>query len=206
MTYHVYLLKLENGKYFVGYCKSLKNIDSQLEKKGLKWIKTNKFVKIMKVYNNCDKYDVDKYTKKFMEVYGIDNVRGGSYYQMKLEKQVKDQILKEFTIEDDELYQEGDDTETEMNEDEMAEDSEDRLEKEFEIINKCSRCGSNDHYSYQCYVDTIDGGEIKRCRKCKEYGHLKKECPMSRQQLILKQFQKLDNKIHTFLFSEKMQV
>uniref|UniRef100_K3X1K9 Uncharacterized protein n=1 Tax=Globisporangium ultimum (strain ATCC 200006 / CBS 805.95 / DAOM BR144) TaxID=431595 RepID=K3X1K9_GLOUD len=33
---------------------------------------------------DCDPFDEDKFTKKFMLEYGIDNVRGGSYSRVKL--------------------------------------------------------------------------------------------------------------------------
>jgi hypothetical protein len=35
---------------------------------------------------NCDDYDEDKYTRKYMDKYGIDNVRGGSFVSIKLDK------------------------------------------------------------------------------------------------------------------------
>ena len=191
--YKVYVLKLENGKYFIGYCKTLKNIKEQLEINGLSWIKDNPYIKILKVYNNCDKFDVDKYTKKYMEVYGIDNVRGGSYYNSELSAEVQFQINEELRISDKDIYKE---LELRDEEDEDGiEDSFDRLEKEFEIINKCSRCGSNDHYSYQCYVEFKDDCVIKRCNKCKEYGHIKKECPITKKQIIFENLQRLDNKM-----------
>lgn len=194
--YKVYVLKLENGKYFIGLCKTLKNIREQLENKGLKWIKSNPYIKILKVYNNCDKFDVDKYTKKYMEVYGIDNVRGGSYYKEKLSDEIQYQINEELRISDKDLYQEEEEREEEdYDEDNGIEDSFDKIEREFEIINKCSRCGSNEHYSYQCYVEFNDKYEVKRCTKCKEYGHFRPECPITKKQIIFENLQRLDNKI-----------
>lgn len=190
----VYVLKLENGKYFIGYCKNLKNIREQLEEKEIKWIKKNPVLKILKVYNNCDKFDVDKYTKKYMELYGIDNVRGGSYYKLKLSDEIKNQLMDEMKITENKIYQEEEKTNDDESE-EFIEDSFDKIEKEFEIINKCSRCGSNEHYSYQCYVEFVDENTIRRCKKCKEYGHIKEECPITKKQLIFENLQKFDNKV-----------
>lgn len=190
--YKVYVLKLENGKYFIGYCKTLRNIWEQLENKGLKWLKKNPYIKILKVYNNCDKYDVDKYTKKYMEAYGIENVRGGTYYSVKLSDEIIKQIGEEFKIEERDLYKNVDKNDSD---EDIIKDSFDKIESEFEIINKCARCGSNEHYSYECYVEFVDKGLIKRCKNCKEYGHIKKECPITKHQIIFEQLQKLDNKI-----------
>ena len=44
---------------------------------------------------NCDKYDTDKYVKKYMKRYGLDNVRGGSYNNLKLTSFEKEFIKKE---------------------------------------------------------------------------------------------------------------
>ena len=189
--YHVYILKLKQGKYFIGHTEEIDNLIEKIKKIKIEWLKKYSFIKILKIYNNCDKFDVDKHTKKYMELYGINNVRGGTYYQLKLSKQVIEQIEKEFTILNEEIYK---DIKSESVECDIIEDSFDKLEKEFDIINKCARCGSNQHYSYECFIE-FTPNEIKRCKKCKEYGHLKSECPISTKQLILEKFQKLDKKM-----------
>ena len=43
------------------------------------WIQKYKPIRILYVIYDCDKYDEDKYTRKYMDDYGLDNVRGGSF-------------------------------------------------------------------------------------------------------------------------------
>lgn len=191
--YQVYVVKLDNGKYFIGHTKKTRNLPEQIEKLNIEWLKINPIKQILKVYNHCDKYDVDKYTKKYMEVYGVENVRGGSYYNVNIRKEELEQIKKEF--EKKEIYEYESSSEKEEKE-EYIEDSFDKIEKEFEIINKCSRCGSNEHYVYQCFKEfEPEIKNVKRCKKCRDYGHLKDECPISKKQKVFEKLQKFDNKV-----------
>ena len=41
-------------------------------------------LEIDRIISNCDKYDTDKYVKKYMKQYGLNNIRGGSYNNLKL--------------------------------------------------------------------------------------------------------------------------
>ena len=76
----VYVLALENGKYYVGLSKSpYKRITNHFNNQGSQWTKRYKPLEIIEVIPDCDLYDEDKYTRKYMDKFGVDNVRGGSY-------------------------------------------------------------------------------------------------------------------------------
>ena len=81
----IYVLELENNKYYVS---KTTNPDFRLEQHfnsfGSQWTKKYKPAKILELLPNCDDYDEDKYTIKYMEKYGINNVRGGSFCEIKL--------------------------------------------------------------------------------------------------------------------------
>ena len=77
----IYVLALEEGKYYVG--KTYKTIQERYAEHccgyGSGWSKKYKPIKLLEAYDNCSDYDEDKYTKIYMAKYGIENVRGGAY-------------------------------------------------------------------------------------------------------------------------------
>ena len=81
----IYILELKNNKYYVG---KTTNPDFRLEQhfnsSGSQWTKKYKPQQLLELLPNCDDYDEDKYTIKYMEKYGINNVRGGSFCEIKL--------------------------------------------------------------------------------------------------------------------------
>lgn len=81
----IYILRLKKGKYYVGKTDNPKfRLEKHFNSEGSEWTKKYKPLEILEIKGNCDKYDEDKITKKFMDTYGIDNVRGGSYTQIEL--------------------------------------------------------------------------------------------------------------------------
>ncbi len=82
---NIYVLKLENDKYYVGKTINVINrlIDHALAN-GAEWTKIHKPIDIIELVRNVDDFDEDKITKKYMTLYGIDNVRGGSYVTVQL--------------------------------------------------------------------------------------------------------------------------
>lgn len=81
----IYVLKLENSKFYVGRTKnSKKRISAHKHGRGSAWTAKYKPIDVLNLYDNCDSYDEDKYTLKLMAEHGIENVRGGSYVQIHL--------------------------------------------------------------------------------------------------------------------------
>lgn len=82
----IYILKLQQGKYYVGKTTNPSfRIDSHFNANGSAWTKKYAPIKVLELLPDKDDYDEDKYTKIYMDRYGVDNVRGGSYVSLKLD-------------------------------------------------------------------------------------------------------------------------
>ena len=94
----IYILLLELNKYYIGKTNNPDiRLDSHFNSYGSEWTKIYKPIKVYELISDCDSYDEDKYTLKYMEKEGIDNVRGGSFSQIKLsDEQIKliNQMIK----------------------------------------------------------------------------------------------------------------
>jgi hypothetical protein len=81
----IYALKLEEGKYYIGKTNNPSfRLENHFNSNGSAWTKKYKPIKVLELIPNCDDYDEDKYTRKYMDKYGIDNVRGGSFCEINL--------------------------------------------------------------------------------------------------------------------------
>ena len=96
---NLYILKLKQGKFYIGTTNKQvnKRIGEHKLGYGSAWTKKYKVLNLEKTIKNCDKYDEDKWTKIYMGIYGINNVRGGSYCRVNLSQQSIDIITKEIT-------------------------------------------------------------------------------------------------------------
>ena len=92
----IYVLQLKDGKWYIGKTESSKfRIDTHFDSKGSGFTKKYPPEEIYQIIPECDKYDEDKYVKKYMDKYGIDNVRGGSYSSLELTEDEIKLIQKE---------------------------------------------------------------------------------------------------------------
>jgi hypothetical protein len=92
---YIYVLQLQNDKYYVGKTSNPHfRFDNHFKHNGTEWTKIYKPLKILELIQNCDNYDEDKYTYKYMDKYGIDNVRGGSYSSVVLDNETIKQLKK----------------------------------------------------------------------------------------------------------------
>jgi len=87
----IYILQLEQGKYYIGKTNNPQfRLQNHFNSNGSEWTKIYKPLRVLEVKPNCDDYDEDKYTRIYMDKYGISNVRGGSFVSVKLSKSQKD--------------------------------------------------------------------------------------------------------------------
>ena len=92
---YIYAIKLEKGKYYIGKTSNPQfRLQSHFDSNGSEWTKIYKPLKIIEIIPNCDDYDEDKITKQYMDKYGIDNVRGGSFVSVNLDKSTIDTLKR----------------------------------------------------------------------------------------------------------------
>tara|TARA_B100001564_G_scaffold341926_1_gene337112 strand:- start:1662 stop:2663 length:1002 start_codon:yes stop_codon:yes gene_type:complete len=92
----IYVLQLKENKWYIGKTETSKfRIDTHFDSAGSEFTKKYPPEEIYQIIPECDKYDEDKYVKKYMDKYGIDNVRGGTYCRLELTSNEKEVIQKE---------------------------------------------------------------------------------------------------------------
>lgn len=178
---NVYILRCENDKYYVGKSKNPEiRTANHFNNGGSAWTRLYKPLKILDIIPNCDDFDEDKYTKKYMAKYGIDNVRGGTYCQIDLDETTRNYLTKEINASQDKCHNCGKlghfikncpmksnwvcmycDTEFATKEEVAShvKNCSDKL--------KCDLCKRTGHIEEHCFAKTdIDGNRIKTVFVC----------------------------------------
>jgi len=86
MSTNIYVLRLEGGRYYIGKSNDItKRYKEHLNGSGSAWTRKYKPISLVRTIPNASPFDEDKWTKEYMSIFGIQNVRGGSYVQLELE-------------------------------------------------------------------------------------------------------------------------
>lgn len=94
-TIFVYILLLQQNKYYVGHTSNPRFMtEEHFQLNNTQWTQKYTPIRLLEFISNCDKFDEDKYTLKYMDKYGIDNVRGGSFCKEILDEPEKFVIEK----------------------------------------------------------------------------------------------------------------
>lgn len=87
MSVSVYVLKLQNGKYYVGKTIDLASrLRQHFSGNGSAWTQLHPPVKLLRVFENVAASREDEITMQYMAEFGWQNVRGGSYCDVNLSK------------------------------------------------------------------------------------------------------------------------
>ena len=90
---NIYILALEDEKYYVGTTtNSYFTLKSYLNNNNAAWTLKYKPLNLIRFIEDCYDYEEDIVTLNLMKIYGIDNVRGGSYANVNLDKSTLDTI------------------------------------------------------------------------------------------------------------------
>jgi hypothetical protein len=100
----VYILKLEQGKYYVGKTNNPEfTLDASFNS-NIGWTTLYKPIKVIEIIPDCHNIDVDKYTRQYMDTYGIENVRGGIFVSNELDKATIEHLRRTITKSNKEKY------------------------------------------------------------------------------------------------------
>jgi len=100
MTTNIYIIRLEQNKYFIGEAVNLeKRLKDHSEGKVSQYTNIYRPISIKKIIPDSNPKHLDKYVIKYMEKYGMNMVRGGSFENEILTKEqikyLKSQGIKE---------------------------------------------------------------------------------------------------------------
>lgn len=167
----IYVLKLEDEKYYVGKTSNISNRFTQhIDGAGAAWTKKYKPIEMIASYDNCDNFDEDKYTLMMMEKYGIENVRGGTFCEVVLSEAHTQFLTQMLNSASDTCFVCG---------------KRDHFAKDCPINerNNCYTCGKKGHIAKFClegrnYSNNRDPKNMI-CYRCTNIGHIARDCPNS---------------------------
>ncbi len=83
---YVYVLLLENQKYYVGWTENLsRRLVEHFSGEGSKWTQVHKPVRVIEITEGTKEYETQR-TKDYMEMKGEENVRGGPWCRVEIKK------------------------------------------------------------------------------------------------------------------------
>ena len=140
---YIYVLKLNSNKYYVGKTTNPSfRLHNHFAEGGSAWTKKYQPISVHKIKPDCDDEDEDKITQQYMKKYGINNVRGGSFCQIKLDSASMTTLKRMILGTTDKCYNCGGNH--------FIQNCPSKKKKAI----KCNRCNREGHDDSKCYAKT----------------------------------------------------
>ena len=164
----IYILKCASKKYYVGRTQNPDfRLQNHFDGEGSAWTRKYEPRKVVNVFQSRGPFDETSTTLELMSTYGVDNVRGGLYCQMKLSRDDQVAIEKQMRSAHDECMTCGGDNHFASDCPQKAKGrrTKGKRSKEPEP-SQCKRCGRTSHTASRCYAKTIlPGFKPKKYRR-----------------------------------------
>ncbi len=88
---YVYALKLQGNRFYVGKTKAphRRIVEEHIKGKSNAWVKTYPPVEVVELFSESNKFDELFLTLKYMDKYGLENVRGAAFVSFVLDNNTK---------------------------------------------------------------------------------------------------------------------
>jgi hypothetical protein len=178
----IYILKLQKEKYYIGKTNNPDfRLNDHFNSNASSWTTKYTPIQLLKLIPNCDDYDEDKYTRIYMDKYGIDNVRGGSFTMIKLDNASKMCLKQMSNGTNDKCFK----CEEKGH---FAKDCHNSSEDDYVDSSDTDDSSSDDNKNNKSYVDMflnivsliISDDDDEKCSRCGRKGHKKSHCYASK--------------------------
>jgi len=145
----IYVLKLQQGKFYIGKSEDVtKRYQDHVNGMGPLWTQKYKPTSLFKTIRSKSSFDEDNITKEYMNLYGISNVRGGSYSSEVLPDYQVKTLRTELMTANDLCFRCG-------RPGHLSSQCYAKTHQKHEILStvgECFRCGRTSHFSGNCYA------------------------------------------------------